>query len=69
MEIKEDLTGRPIHRGDSSQETEESDHDEILQRAFGVKKISEEPVEKDESASFLAEHRRREAKWRKQHKG
>lgn len=66
MEIKEDLTGRQIHKGDSSQEAEDSDHEEILQRAFGIKKAREEPVEKDETSIFLAEHRKREAEWRKQ---
>lgn len=66
MEIKENLTGRPIHKGDSSQETEDSDHEEILKRAFGIKKAHEEPVEKDATSIFLGEHRKREAEWRKQ---
>jgi hypothetical protein len=69
MEIKEDSGRKPVHGGDSSQETDDSDHEEILQRAFGVKRAREEVEEKDrdESSIFLAEHRKREAEWRKQH--
>ena len=69
MEIKEDSDRKPVHRGDSSQETDDSDHEEMLRRVFGVKSVREEVEEKDrdESSIFLAEHRKREAEWRKQH--
>jgi len=69
MKIKEDSTRRTVHGGDSSQETDDSDHEEILRKAFGVKRAREEVEEKaeDESSIFLAEHRKREAEWRKQH--
>jgi hypothetical protein len=69
MEIKEDGGRKPVHRGDSSQETDDSDHEEILRRAFGVKRAREEveEIDTDESSIFLADHRKREAEWRKQH--
>ena len=69
MEIKQDNTRRPVHGGDSSQDTDDSGHEEILHRAFGVKRAPEEVEEKtkDESSIFLAEHRKGEAEWRKQH--
>ena len=67
MELKEDLNRRPVYGGNSSQDTEDSDHGEILRNAFGVTRARDESGEKDESAVFLAEHRKKEMEWRKRH--
>ena len=61
MESKTRLEG-----GDGSQQTDDSDHEEILQMAFGVTRSREESKDKDERAIYLADHRKKEAE-RKQH--
>ncbi len=64
--IKQVMTRRKIH-GD--QESDDSNHDEILQNVFGVRREKVETETTDENANFLVEHRKKEAKWRKQNLG
>ena len=61
---------------ESSQESNDSDRDKILQNVFGVRRRNVETVSSnaetettDVSAAFLAEHRKKEAEWRKQNLG
>jgi hypothetical protein len=67
--IKQDVTRRRIYGNESSQESEDPDRDKILEKAFGVRREQLDPDSKDESSSFLAEHRKKEAQWRKQNLG
>jgi hypothetical protein len=62
--LKKDLTRKRLDEEYSSQESEGSDHEEILQKAFGVNR-GREGVEVNEGTSeVLVEHRKKEAEWR-----
>lgn len=70
--IKQDMTRRKLYGEESSQESNYSDRDEILQELFGVRRGKVETVPSkietettDEDAAFLADHRKKEAEWRK----
>jgi hypothetical protein len=67
--VKEDMTRGRFHGNDSSQESDDSYRDEILQKAFGVSREQVEPEKSDETSSFLAEHRKKETEWRKKNLG
>lgn len=67
--IKQDLSRRRIYGNESSQESEDPDRDKILEKAFGVRGEQPDSDSKDESSKFLAEHRKKEAQWRKQNLG
>lgn len=58
--IKSDNTRKRFKDDDSSQGSDDSDHDEILERAFGVTR------DEDRDAQFLAAHRKKEMEWRKE---
>jgi hypothetical protein len=69
-------TIRKSFEEESSQESNDSDRDKILQNVFGVRRGNVETVPSnaetettDVSAAFLAEHRKKEAEWRKQNLG
>jgi hypothetical protein len=71
-DIKQDMTRRKLYGEESSQESHESDRDEILKKVFGVRSEKLETVPSnakteatDADTTFLAEHRKREAEWRK----
>ena len=66
--IKQDMTRRKFHE-ENSQESDESNHDEILQKVFGIRRKKVETETTDENANFLIEHRKKEAEWRKQNLG
>jgi hypothetical protein len=63
-EIKKEVP-RSKHENDSSGESENSDYDEILQKAFGVKRDRIDIETEGESSTFLAEYRQKEVEWRK----
>ena len=74
--IKQDVTRRKLYGEESSQESIDSDRDEILRNVFGVRRgkveaapSNAETETTDEHATFLAEHRKKEAEWRKQNLG
>ena len=50
----------------SSQESEGSDHEEILQKAFGVNRGRGEVEINEGTSEVLVEHRKKEAEWRRQ---
>jgi hypothetical protein len=60
--IKADNSRKRFKGDDSSQRSEDSEHDEILERVFGVTK------EQDKDAQLLAQHRKKEMEWRKEHR-
>src|SRR5579871_1791169 len=64
--IKEEPPRKRRRRQSHSSESEDSDHDEALEQAFGVKRGRPLPPE-DHDSRILWEHRMKEMNWRKQH--
>jgi len=61
-EIKKDTTRRRIDASSGSEGSDASDHDELLERAFGVNRIDKAKLSSDDKdLQLLAEHRRKEA--------
>jgi len=61
-EIKKDTTRRRIDASSGSEDSDASDHDELLERAFGVNRINKDKLSSDDKdLQFLTEHRRKEA--------
>jgi len=58
--LKADNSRKRFKGDESSQGSEDSDHDELLERAFGVTK------DQDKDAQLLALHRKKELEWRKE---
>ena len=63
--LKKDVAQRPIYGHDKSQESEDSEHEEVLEKAFGVTRGRNEPNKGDENSALPQEYRRKEAEWRR----
>jgi len=66
--LKEDKTRRRVDGHEhSSQDTEDSDHEEYLAKAFGVNRDLVEPGLDESTANILLEHRKKKTDWRERH--
>lgn len=66
--MKEDTTKRWVDGHEqSSQDTEDSEHEEYLAKAFGVNRERVEPGLDESSANILLEHRSKEKGWSERH--
>lgn len=65
-EVKKDAAHQSIDGHNSSQDSDGHDHDEMLEKVFGVMKEKNGSENEAESINFLTEYRRKEAEWRRQ---